>query len=157
MKLGTLKDGTRDGRLVVVSRDLAHAVAAGPIRTLQQALEDWAAAAPQLAQLDWLAGEWTGGAENAADGDQVSLNLHWAPNLNYMMGGLEHRHGGVATLTRNISPEIVRSPGTRALAIRIANGSSLSLRAASSRRDSMATATWLIPKPRKAPPLALLV
>jgi fumarylacetoacetate (FAA) hydrolase len=45
MKLGTLKDGTRDGRLVVVSRDLAHAVAAGPIRTLQQALEDWAAAA----------------------------------------------------------------------------------------------------------------
>jgi fumarylacetoacetate (FAA) hydrolase len=51
MKLGTLKDGTRDGRLVVVSRDLAHSVPAGPIRTLQQALEDWAAAAPPLEAL----------------------------------------------------------------------------------------------------------
>jgi len=51
MKLGTLKDGTRDGRLVVVSRDLTGAVAAGPIATLQQALEDWSAAAPQLEAL----------------------------------------------------------------------------------------------------------
>lgn len=54
-------------------------------------------AAPQLAALDWLAGEWTGGSENAGGGDQVSLNLHWAPNLSYMMGGLEHRHGGETT------------------------------------------------------------
>lgn len=42
MKLATLKDGSRDGRLVIVSRDLAQAVAAGPTAaTLQQALEHW--------------------------------------------------------------------------------------------------------------------
>jgi fumarylacetoacetate (FAA) hydrolase len=43
MKLGTIKDGTRDGTLVVVSRDLKKAVKAeGIARTLQAALDDWA-------------------------------------------------------------------------------------------------------------------
>jgi fumarylacetoacetate (FAA) hydrolase len=43
MKLATLKDGTRDGRLVVVSRDLSHAVDAAPIaETMQFAIEHWA-------------------------------------------------------------------------------------------------------------------
>ena len=52
MKLATLRDGTRDGRLLVVSRDLARAVPAGPIAaTLQQALDDWSRVAPQLEQL----------------------------------------------------------------------------------------------------------
>jgi fumarylacetoacetate (FAA) hydrolase len=42
MKLGTIKDGTRDGTLVVVSRDLKKAVKAeGIARTLQAALDDW--------------------------------------------------------------------------------------------------------------------
>jgi fumarylacetoacetate (FAA) hydrolase len=49
MKLATLKDGTRDGRLVVVSRDLASAVPVPQIApTLQVALEDWARFGPQL-------------------------------------------------------------------------------------------------------------
>jgi fumarylacetoacetate (FAA) hydrolase len=49
MKLGTLKDGTRDGTLVVVSRDLKTAVKAeGIARTLQAVLDDWAAKAPAL-------------------------------------------------------------------------------------------------------------
>ncbi len=49
MKLGTLKDGTRDGRLVVVSRDLARCVAVPEIaRTLQAALDDWSATRPAL-------------------------------------------------------------------------------------------------------------
>jgi len=52
MKLGTLKDGTRDGMLVVVSRDLKTAhVADGIAPTLQAALDDWAFIAPQLADL----------------------------------------------------------------------------------------------------------
>lgn len=43
MKLATLKNGSRDGRLVVVSRDLSRAVDAAPVaRTLQQAVESWA-------------------------------------------------------------------------------------------------------------------
>ena len=42
MKLATLKDGSRDGRLVVVSRDLSRAVAVPRIApTLQAALDDW--------------------------------------------------------------------------------------------------------------------
>ena len=52
MKLATLRDGTRDGRLAVVSRDLATtAWADGIAKTLQQALDDWSAAAPRLAAL----------------------------------------------------------------------------------------------------------
>jgi fumarylacetoacetate (FAA) hydrolase len=49
MKLGSLKEGGRDGTLIVVSRDLKHAVrAAGVAATLQQALEDWSNTAPRL-------------------------------------------------------------------------------------------------------------
>ncbi len=48
MKLATLKDG-RDGRLVVVSRDLArYASAASAAPTLQAALDNWATARPAL-------------------------------------------------------------------------------------------------------------
>jgi fumarylacetoacetate (FAA) hydrolase len=50
MKLGTLKDGTRDGRLVVISRNLVRAVHA-PVTTLQQALDDWASTSVQLEAL----------------------------------------------------------------------------------------------------------
>src|SRR6185503_11766032 len=52
MKLGTVKNGTRDGALVVVSRDLKFAVKAeGIAPTLQAALDDWQAKAPALATL----------------------------------------------------------------------------------------------------------
>ncbi len=48
MKLGSLKSG-RDGRLVVVSRDLAWCADAGHIApTLQAALDEWDKAGPQL-------------------------------------------------------------------------------------------------------------
>jgi fumarylacetoacetate (FAA) hydrolase len=49
MKLATLKDGSRDGQLVVVSRDLGHAhTASGMAGTLQQVLDDWNFISPQL-------------------------------------------------------------------------------------------------------------
>lgn len=52
MKLGSLKEGGRDGTLVVVSRDLARAVrATGIAATLQQALDDWQRTAPRLVAL----------------------------------------------------------------------------------------------------------
>ncbi len=51
MKLASLKQG-RDGRLVVVSRDLARAADAGDIAaTMQEALDAWANAEPRLAEL----------------------------------------------------------------------------------------------------------
>ena len=52
MKLATLKDGSRDGQLIVVSRDLRTAVIAdGVAPTLQKVLDDWAFYAPQLESL----------------------------------------------------------------------------------------------------------
>jgi fumarylacetoacetate (FAA) hydrolase len=49
MKLATLKDETRDGTLIVVSRDLKHAIKADDIApTLQAALDDWDYVSPQL-------------------------------------------------------------------------------------------------------------
>jgi len=52
MKLATLKNGSRDGRLVVVSKDLTRCTDAARIApTLQAALDDWEAAAPRLARM----------------------------------------------------------------------------------------------------------
>ena len=52
MKLATLRDGSRDGQLIVVSRDLATAHLASSIAgRLQQLLDDWNFIAPQLADL----------------------------------------------------------------------------------------------------------
>jgi fumarylacetoacetate (FAA) hydrolase len=52
MKLATYKDGSRDGQLVVVSRDLATAHYANGIASrLQQVLDDWNFLSPQLEDL----------------------------------------------------------------------------------------------------------
>ncbi len=52
MKLATLRDGSRDGKLVVVSTDLTHYLDAASVApTLQAALDGWAVAGPRLAAL----------------------------------------------------------------------------------------------------------
>ncbi|WFU91275.1 fumarylacetoacetate hydrolase family protein (plasmid) [Rhizobium sp. CC1099] len=67
MKLATLKDSTRDGRLVVVSKDLSQCSDVGHIaRTLQAALDDWAYAAPRLAAV----------AEGLETGAQPAMRFH---------------------------------------------------------------------------------
>lgn len=48
MKLATLANGHRDGRLLVVSPNLSRAEPAQAAATLQQALDDWDAVAPAL-------------------------------------------------------------------------------------------------------------
>ena len=75
MKLGSLKEGGRDGTLIVVSRDLARAVrATGIAPTLQRALEDWSNAAPRLNALyDAL------DAGDAADAFDLDLSALAAP------------------------------------------------------------------------------
>ena len=51
MKLASLRDGSRDGLLLVVTRDLSRAVPVpGVAATLQAALDDWARAMPRLEQ-----------------------------------------------------------------------------------------------------------
>ncbi|NLS03658.1 fumarylacetoacetate hydrolase family protein [Rhizobium sp. P32RR-XVIII] len=67
MKLATLKDSTRDGRLVVVSKDLSRCSEVGHIaRTMQAALDDWAYVAPRLA----------GVAEGLDTGAQPAIRFH---------------------------------------------------------------------------------
>src|SRR5215467_14305074 len=52
MKLASLKEGGRDGTLIVVDRELRRAVRAGNIApTLQKGLDNWATISPQLAAL----------------------------------------------------------------------------------------------------------
>jgi fumarylacetoacetate (FAA) hydrolase len=41
MKLATLKDDTRDGKLLIVSRDLKKAVYANSAETMQSAMDNW--------------------------------------------------------------------------------------------------------------------
>jgi fumarylacetoacetate (FAA) hydrolase len=72
MKLGSLKEGGRDGTLVVVSRNLQRAVRAGAIApTLQAALDDWSNAAPRLNALSQALNEDR--AEGAFDLDDAVL------------------------------------------------------------------------------------
>jgi len=55
VKLATLRDGSRDGQLMVVARDLKTAqLADGIAPTLQAALDDWPFIAPQLEELSHL-------------------------------------------------------------------------------------------------------
>ena len=52
MKLATLKDGSRDGKLIVVASDLSCAVIAHPVAaTMQNALDNWVNVSPQLQSL----------------------------------------------------------------------------------------------------------
>lgn len=52
MKLATLKQGGRDGTLIVVNRSLTHCSPVPAIaRTLQAALDDWVTCEPQLRQV----------------------------------------------------------------------------------------------------------
>jgi fumarylacetoacetate (FAA) hydrolase len=72
MKLGSLKQGGRDGTLIVVSRDLSRAVVASGIAdTLQRALEDWSNLAPRLNALSEQLN--AGQAEGAFDLDMTQL------------------------------------------------------------------------------------
>ena len=67
MKLATLRDSTRDGRLVVVSKDLTRCSEVGHIaRTLQNALDDWEYAAPRLRRV----------AEGLETGAQPTMRFH---------------------------------------------------------------------------------
>ena len=88
MKLASLKSG-RDGRLIVVSRDLSRAVAATDIApTLQAAMDNWAECEPKLTALfnNLQAGKVAG--EFAFDTTAVAAPLprsyHWADGSAYV-------------------------------------------------------------------------
>ena len=76
MKLGSLREGGRDGTLVVVSRDLRRAARAIDIApTLQRALEDWSQAAPRLQALSEAMNAGTCASAFDLDIDQLAAPL----------------------------------------------------------------------------------
>jgi len=76
MKLASLKEGGRDGMLIVVSRDLGIAVkAAGIAATLQAALDDWSNAAPRLNALSDALNAGTAAGAFALDVDKLAAPL----------------------------------------------------------------------------------
>jgi fumarylacetoacetate (FAA) hydrolase len=86
VKLATLQGG-RDGRLVVVSRDLGRtASAAGVAPTLQAALDDWAVAGPKLealaAELD--AGNGGDTFDQSACASPLPRAFQWADGSAYV-------------------------------------------------------------------------
>ncbi len=88
MKLATLDEGTRDGQLVVVTRDLTRCAPAGDIApTLQAALDEWEMIAPRLAIL---AAALEAGDVGGASFDQTAAHsplpraYHWADGSAYV-------------------------------------------------------------------------
>tara|TARA_R110001599_G_scaffold353462_1_gene592940 strand:+ start:38339 stop:39328 length:990 start_codon:yes stop_codon:yes gene_type:complete len=88
MKLASLKSG-RDGKLIVISRDLSRAVSAESIApTLQAALDNWAECEPKLIALfDQLqAGEVSGEFkfDTTAAAAPLPRSYHWADGSAYV-------------------------------------------------------------------------
>jgi len=89
MKLASLKNETRDGQLIVVSRDLARAVAVSEIApTLQTALDAWDEVAPLLeeiaAQLDRGEADDAFAFDAAACESPLPRAFHWADGSAYV-------------------------------------------------------------------------
>lgn len=89
VKLATLRDGSRDGALHVVSRDLARAVPAAPAwPTLQRALDDWGRAEAELRQLARRLEDGRMPGESAFDPQRAMAPLprafHWVDGSAYV-------------------------------------------------------------------------
>ncbi len=89
MKLATLRNGTRDGQLVVVSRDLRWAMPVPSIApTLQAALDDWSRTSPMLLEVsDHLAeGHANGALPFDPDAALAPLprSYHWVDGSAYV-------------------------------------------------------------------------
>ncbi len=89
MKLASLKDGSRDGRLVVVSRDLKSCQPVPNIAaTMQDALDSWDTAAPQLKQIYALLNQGSASGAKPFDESQCHSPLprayQWADGSAYI-------------------------------------------------------------------------
>ena len=103
MKLATLRDGTRDGALVVVSRDLTRCVAARDVApTMQAALDDWARAEPLLrARAEALEG---GRCDDATDFDPARCHSPLPRAYEWVDGSAFLNHVRLVRKARNAEP-----------------------------------------------------
>jgi fumarylacetoacetate (FAA) hydrolase len=103
VKLATLKDGTKDGKLLVVSKDLTRAVIAVSVApTLQQAIETWPTSEPKLQSLyaDINAGHAAGSF--ALEIAQLSSPLPRA--WQWLDASAFHSHGDLLEKVFNLEP-----------------------------------------------------
>lgn len=103
MKLATLKDGTRDGKLLVVSRDLTRAViAVSAAPTLQQALETWSTAETKLQGLYADINEGRAAGSFPVDPSQFSAPLPRA--WQWLDASAFHSHGDLLEKVFKLDP-----------------------------------------------------
>jgi len=119
MKLATYRDGSRDGQLVVVSRDLSQACYANGIATrLQQVLDDWNFMAPQLETLSLSLNQGRARHAFAFDPRQCMAPLPrlagWIAGEAYPGQGQALRERGLAWPER-LSAPLLRAGGAEAL------------------------------------------
>jgi fumarylacetoacetate (FAA) hydrolase len=111
MKLGTLKNDTRDGALCVVARDLKTATVAYDVApTLQAALDDWDFCAPHLAALYAEANRSPGGsrwfeADFAKFHAPLPRAFQWADASAYLSHAERVRKARGAELGRELREE----------------------------------------------------
>lgn len=103
LKLGSLKRGSRDGTLVVVSKDLRQAVTAGPLApTLQSAIENWSGVAPRL--LEIYASLNGGKAADAFELDFRELAAPLPRGYQWLDGSAFHSHGDLMEKVFGLEP-----------------------------------------------------
>lgn len=99
MKLSTLYNGTSDGRLHVVSRDLTRAEPAQTVTTLQALIEDWESLAPALEAQYATLNE--GGGQPFDQGDALSpLPRAWQ----WLDGSAYDSHGDLMQTVFKLAP-----------------------------------------------------
>ena len=103
MKLATLNDGTRDGELIVVSRDLKRAVSAKPrVATLQRALETWTTSEALLRELaDAIE---TGSCPEVFTVDTAKLAAPLPRAAQWLDGSAFHSHGDLMEKVFGLDP-----------------------------------------------------
>lgn len=102
MKLATLRDGSRDGKLIVVRRDgQAYVAATGIAPTLQAALDDWEKAEPALRAL---AEKLESGAVEAEALDVARLHSPLPRAYEWVDGSAYLNHVILVRKARNAEP-----------------------------------------------------
>jgi fumarylacetoacetate (FAA) hydrolase len=99
MRLATLKDGSRDGQLIIVAPDGRH-YAPAPVATLQQVMENWSDLAASLAAIDYF--------PHALDPAMLAAPLPRA--WQWLDGSAFESHGALMDKVLGITPEKTGRP-----------------------------------------------